>query len=117
MRPLRWLLLLVLLVAALVGCAGGAATPAEPVETSEVTMPPSYRFEPAAIRVPAGTTVTWDNRDNFSHSVQVTNADLPFLELEPGETGGITFTEAGEYTYVCTYHAQDMRGTVIVTQP
>ena len=79
-------------------------------------MPPSYRFDPVAIQVPVGTTVTWRNTDNFSHSVSVAGGDFPMLELPPGESGAITFDQPGEYAYVCTYHAQDMKGTVSVVE-
>jgi plastocyanin len=87
-----------------------------PVQTAEVTMPPSYRFEPVAIQVPAGTAVTFRNTDNFTHSVSVTSGgSFPYLNLPPGQSGQLTFSEPGEYDYVCTYHATDMKGKVTVT--
>jgi plastocyanin len=110
-----WLLLALTLVVMLSGCAAaGSALAAR--ETAQVTMPPSYRFEPVAIRVPAGTTVTWRNTDNFTHSVRVTDGDFPELSLKPGESGTLTFDQPGEYAYVCTYHAQEMKGTVSVAE-
>jgi plastocyanin len=63
----------VLLVAAcapIVGCAPAATTASTPVHTAKVDLPPSYQFVPAAIQVEPGTTVTWTNHDNFTHSVQ-----------------------------------------------
>lgn len=116
MRTLGFFLALVLLVS-LAGCTANASSGAEAVETSEVDMPPSYRFAPEVIRVPAGTTVTWRNSDNFTHSVSVAEGEFPFLNLEPGQSGTITFEEPGEYDYVCTYHSQDMKGRVIVYAP
>ena len=77
-------------------------------------MPPSYRFEPAIIQVPAGMTVTWRNSDNFTHSVSVVDGTFPILNLPPGQSGTITFDQPGAYNYICTYHAQDMKGRVIV---
>jgi plastocyanin len=78
-------------------------------------MPPSYRFDPPAIQVPAGTAVTFRNTDNFTHSVSVTSGGtFPYLNLPPGASGQLTFAEPGEYAYVCTYHTQDMRGKVVV---
>jgi plastocyanin len=35
--------------------------------------------------------------------------------LAPGEQVERTFATAGTFPYVCAYHAQDMRGTVIVS--
>jgi len=98
----------------LAGCAAQPSAAAAPVETAEVTMPPSYRFDPPAIQVPAGTTVTWRNADNFTHSVNISGGAFPFLNLPPGQSGAITFDKPGAYDYICTYHAQDMQGTVIV---
>jgi plastocyanin len=34
--------------------------------------------------------------------------------MKPGETAQITFAAPGEYPYVCTLHAQNMRGTISV---
>jgi plastocyanin len=79
-----------------------------------VTMPPSYRFDPPRIQVPAGTTVTWRNSDNFTHSVSVSDGSFPLLNLSPGQSGTIAFDQPGTYNYLCTYHAQDMQGTIIV---
>jgi plastocyanin len=113
---MRTFLLVPALVVAIVLLAGCAAqtNAAAPVETAEVSMPPSYQFEPAAIQVPAGTTVTWRNSDHFTHSVNVTGGGFEFLNLPPGQSGTLTFEQPGTYAYVCTYHAQDMQGTVIV---
>jgi plastocyanin len=94
------------------GCAARAA--AQPVQTNRVTMPPSYRFDPPAIQVAPGSSVTWQNDDNFTHSVSVTGGGFPYLDLPPGKSGAITFSQPGEYDYVCTYHTQNMKGRVIV---
>ena len=97
------------------GGSGPAGSAAEPVATTAVDLPPSYRFEPEAITVPAGSAVTWTNSDNFTHSVQLTGgeADEPRL-MQPGATASITFDEPGTYPYQCHLHPTDMRGTVTV---
>jgi plastocyanin len=98
------------------GCASSsrAASSAPPAQTARVDMPPSYRFEPASIAVKAGTAVTWTNSDNFTHSVQV-DGTTDVRVVKPGESTQITFDKAGTYTYVCTFHPQNMRGTVVVS--
>src|SRR4051794_16176441 len=53
-----------------VGCGGSSTSPAAAVKTTTVNLPPSYKFDPAAIEVAKGATVTWTNNDNFTHSVQ-----------------------------------------------
>ena len=111
--------LTVLALAAATSLLGACASPARgaqaPVQSAEVTMPPSYRFEPASVQVPAGTTVTFRNTDNFTHSVSVSGGAFPYLDLAPGRSGQITFSQPGTYEYVCTYHATNMKGRVVVT--
>jgi plastocyanin len=114
MRTLLLVTAVAVAIVLLAGCAVQTSAAAAPVETAEVTMPPSYRFDPPAIQVPAGTTVTWRNSDNFTHSVSVVDGKFPLLNLSPGQSGAITFDQPGAYAYICTYHAQDMKGTVMV---
>lgn len=99
----------------LAGC--GATSGPAPVDTTQVNLPPSYRFDPLVIRVPAGARVSWSNNDNFTHAVNVVSGGFPALNLRPGQSGAITFGTPGEYEYICTYHAQNMRGKVIVVGP
>lgn len=101
--------------ALLSACAAASQGAATPARTEAVTMVKSYRFAPAVIAVSAGTTVTWRNEDNFTHSVRLLGrADADRL-VRPGERTTITFTEPGEYPYECSLHPRDMRGRVIVT--
>ena len=99
------------------GTAGSGATAGEPVATSVVDLPPSYRFAPPAISVAVGTTVTWTNHDNFTHSVQFLDGGLPTepLQMQPGASATFTFAAPGTYSYQCHLHPQNMRGTVTVT--
>jgi plastocyanin len=107
---------LILFSAALValGLVAGCGPPAgaPPVHTDQVNLPPSYQFVPAVIQVVAGTSVTWTNNDHFTHSVKM--QDGSDHVIRPGENVSISFDKAGEYPYVCTFHAQDMKGKVIV---
>ena len=101
----------VLLLAA---CSPGTAS--EPVATDQVDLPPSYRFEPAAITVPDGTTVTWTNNDNFTHNVRLIDDGGEVLDLPQGESVSFTFTGPGEHRYDCSFHPTDMTGVVVVTE-
>ena len=101
-------------VMALTGCAADAGS-GTPVPTDHVDMPRSYRFAPTAITVPAGTTVTWTNSDQFTHSVRLPEAEAPDMAVKPGETTEHTFQTPGTYPYTCTFHPNDMTGTVVVT--
>jgi plastocyanin len=114
-RRLRWivgpLFAAGLLLAA---CAPQAA--AEPVATNQVDLPPSYKFEPAAITVPDGTTVTWTNHDNFTHNVRLLDDGGQVLDLPQGESASFTFTGPGEHRYDCSFHPNDMSGVVVVSE-
>jgi plastocyanin len=118
MTARRPALLGVILAATLVlaGCAATGST-GSPVPTSTVDLPPSYRFAPPAISVPAGTTVTWTNNDHFTHSVQFLDGGLPGdpLVMDPGATTSFTFAKPGVYGYQCHLHPQNMQGSVTVT--
>jgi plastocyanin len=105
---------LLLLTAMLAACA--SASSATPVATSQVDLPPSYRFEPEVISVPDGTTVTWTNHDNFSHSVRLIDDGGEVLTMAPGETASFTFSGTGEHRYDCSFHPHDMSGVVIVSE-
>lgn len=98
-------------------CAGcSESAPAGPVATSHVDLPPSYRFEPQAIEVPAGEAVTWTNSDNFTHSVRLPDDGNVVLNMAPGESASFTFDEPGLHAYDCSFHATEMKGTVLVTE-
>ena len=108
-RPVP-LLLSAAAVLVVAGCGGEEES--TPVATTDVTMAKSYRFEPKAIQIDAGETVTWTNDDNFTHTVQVDGRQDH--EVGRGESVSIAFDEPGMYHYVCTLHERDMDGTVIV---
>jgi plastocyanin len=64
--------------------------------------------------VRAGTTVTWKNSDNFTHNVHLIDGDRMVGTMKPGESVSFAFAAAGTYRYECTFHPQNMRGTVTV---
>ena len=98
--------------AVVLGAGCGSSADAAPVATTQVTMAKSYRFDPKTIEVEAGSTVTWTNDDNFTHTVHVDGREDH--KVEPGERVSIAFPRAGTYHYVCTLHSRDMEGEVIV---
>jgi len=109
----------------LVGCsstssAGGDApftVSGTAVRTERVDMPKSYKFSPAVIEVKVGNTVTWTNHDDFPHNVTLlTGPDKTSKDVGIGDSVGMAFAEAGTVYYHCSFHPQQMRGKVIVTQ-
>ena len=99
----------------LLGACSAGAPDASPVATTQVDLPRSYRFEPEVISVADGTTVTWTNSDEFTHNVRLLDDGGGILTLRPGESVSFTFEGVGEHRYDCSFHPQDMQGTVIVT--
>jgi hypothetical protein len=61
-------------------------------------------------------TVTWTNRDNFTHNVRLLDDGGEILELPPGTSVTHTFTGVGEHRYDCSFHPNDMSGVVVVTE-
>jgi plastocyanin len=71
-------------------------------------------FTPSQISVSVGSSVTWTNNDNVSHTVVEDHGDGPNSgEIAPGATYSYTFTKKGSYQYHCSIHPQ-MRGTIVV---
>ncbi|WP_372884599.1 plastocyanin/azurin family copper-binding protein [Shimia sp.] len=90
-------------------------------EAEGVTVVTMYKnnFCPAAITVPAGTTVRWVNVDKrTSHSVLVKESGTPESDRAfPEESIEFTFLEPGAKDYLCGPHwdSHDMIGMVTVT--
>jgi plastocyanin len=78
-----------------------------------------YSFCPAAVSVPAGTTVRWVNVDKrTSHSVLSPAAGMPESDRAfPEESVEFTFLAPGDLEYLCGPHweTQKMIGMVTVT--
>lgn len=112
-KALRFVAGLTLFLA--LGCASAAGSAASgAVATDHVDLPRSYLFSPAAITVKAGTTVTWTNDDQFTHSVRLVSTGEVLGILKPGESLTHTFTGPGVYQYDCSFHPQNMKGSVTV---
>lgn len=99
---------LALVVAALVASA-------EPIPAVDIQL---FQFQPGAVEVRAGTTVTWTNRDDITHTV--TSGDPEhrtgrFDQRLPGRGASTTvrFSEPGVYPYFCDRHPS-MRGEIRV---
>ena len=87
------------------------------VPTEQVDMPKSYKFSPAVIEVKVGSTVTWTNNDDFPHNVTLlTGPDETSKNVGIGDSASLPFPEAGTVYYNCSFHPQQMRGMVIVTE-
>lgn len=71
----------------------------------------NYAYDEKTVTVKAGTTVVWENYDSAPHTV--TGDGLDSGKMSKGDVYSYTFTEAGTYEYICTYHPS-MKGKVVV---
>lgn len=78
-----------------------------------------FRFQPATLEVPAGTTVTWRNDDQIVHTVTAGVPGAPADDFDEeladkGSTASVKFDEPGSYKYFCARHPEAMRAEVTV---
>jgi plastocyanin len=100
------------------GGGGGGCTP-----TATKICMAGLSFSPSALTVAAGTSVTWENGSNTTHTV--TSATGSTLAYDSGNIGvGSVFSQKfntpGTYHYYCKFHGLDgnppsgMAGTITV---
>jgi amicyanin len=99
------------------GPGTGAGQRAQPVAVAAQTGPrieiTKHKFSLPTLTVPAGTTVTWLNRDDDVHTVVSRTQAFTSRGMDTAETFSFTFTKPGVYDYFCTLHPL-MTGKVIV---
>jgi len=91
---------------------GGARAGAQGSATNQVKVD-NFSFAPAALTVPAGTTVTWENRDDIPHTVVSDDKVFKSKVLDTDEKFSYTFSKPGTYAYFCSIHPK-MTGKVVV---
>jgi len=73
-------------------------------------------FAPATITVHVGDTVTWTNRDPFSHTSTSDTGAWDSHVVTAGGSFSFTFASAGTFAYHCAIHTF-MHGTIVVQAP
>lgn len=108
---------------------GEAALTAPVVDENEISIY-LYSFHEPVLEIAAGTTVTWVNNDEATHTVvaavmdengRYVRAAEPLFEsdvlastnIAPGAAFSFTFDQPGEYLYRCSTH-ENMTGRIIV---
>ena len=94
----------------------GRAAFAAPVQQSTVEVKiQDFKFEPPALTVAAGTSVTWTNLDSAPHTASSsTEGKFETGNLNQNELKAVVLNEVGTFEYICAYHPR-MLGTVTVT--
>lgn len=94
-------------------CMAAPATTAAPAATVAIA---NFTFDPAVVTVPAGTTVTWTNRDDIPHTVTAADGAFQSEPLDTDDAYARRFDQPGSFDYFCSLHPH-MTGKVIVTAP
>lgn len=100
--------------------SGPTPTPSGGLGTTvDVSMESGDNFNPTTVYINTGTTVRWTNNDGEEHSSSSTNAtgDNAWQSppLNEDESWSKTFLNPGTFTYLCTFHDDEMFGTVVVS--
>jgi plastocyanin len=103
------------MIAMLLLFAGSSSVKAndQPSDANVAVKIDNFVFEPQAITVPVGTTVTWTNSDDIPHTAVSTDGVFKSKVMDPDEEFSYTFTKAGTYSYYCSVHPK-MTGQVVV---
>ncbi len=74
----------------------------------------NFNFAPGTLTVPAGSKVTWANRDDAPHRIESVDKSFPASPaLDTGDRYSYTFGKPGTYAYFCSLHPK-MTGKITV---
>jgi plastocyanin len=112
-------------------CGSGYSTPSSPSNSPTpaptsaptgsmtVTIPggastqTTSAFGANPLTIATGTTISWLNDDNTTHTTNADGNQWSSGNVAPGARFNFTFTSAGRYTYHCQIHP-NMVGTIVV---
>jgi plastocyanin len=78
----------------------------------EVTID-NFSFGPMELTIPAGTQVTWTNKDDVPHTVVSVDKKFKSKALDTDDRFSFTFQNPGTYEYFCSVHPK-MTAKIIV---
>jgi plastocyanin len=90
----------------------GSGSSSAPTAANNVVID-NFSFAPAVLTIPAGTTVTWTNRDDIPHTVTESAQHFKSTALDTDDSFSHTFDEPGTYEYFCSLHPK-MTGRIVV---
>ena len=86
---------------------------AEPPPETNTVVIDNFSFIPPRLTVPAGTKVTWINRDDVPHTVVSVDKQFKSPPLDTDEKFSRVFSTPGTNDYFCSIHSH-MTGKIIV---
>jgi plastocyanin len=98
---------------ALLAAGGLLALPIVAFAATSAVNIQNSAFAPSSTTIKVGDTVTWTNRDAFSHTSTSDTGAWDTGVITAGASGSFVFTSAGTFAYHCSIHAF-MKGTVVV---
>ncbi|MBT9160038.1 MAG: Amicyanin [Dehalococcoidia bacterium] len=89
------------------------ATPEEVISTETTVTIEGFAFNPREVKIKAGGTVIWQQKDSAPHTVTSDDGKFDSGSLNQGENWSFTFEKPGIYEYHCRPHPW-MKAKVIV---
>jgi plastocyanin len=80
--------------------------------TNAVTID-NFSFGPMELTIPAGTEVTWINRDDIPHVIMSVDHKFRSRALDTDDKYSFKFQDPGTYEYFCAVHPK-MTGKIVV---
>lgn len=72
-----------------------------------------FAFSPATLKIKAGDTVRWVNKDGAAHTADDAGRTWKTGTIKPNKSAEVTFGAAGKFNYVCKFHPK-MKGKITV---
>jgi plastocyanin len=89
---------------------------AETVTMGSSSEPNAFKFFPAEITVPVGTTVVWRNLSDIPHDATARNNSFASPQLTKGQDFSFTFNAPGEIPYYCSVSGHEDAGMIGVVK-
>lgn len=84
-------------------------------ETRREVAIENLSFTPQVLRVKRGETITWVNRDDFTHTVTADDESFDTGSIAPGQSASLVLRKTGTFSYSCSPHPF-MKGSVVVEE-
>lgn len=97
---------------ALAGCGGGDSAEKQPAPKTATVDIREFKYAPETIRVAAGGTVTFVNRDRASHT-STAKGGFDTGRIEKDASKPVRVGDTGRVEYICAFHPY-MKGVVEV---
>lgn len=105
-------IMLVILTITITGCSPAkSGQPSDQAPEKNSVLIENNQFQPAEITIQKGETINWINKDAMDHTA--TGKSFDSGRLNKGQSYKQTFSDAGKFDYICTYHPF-MKGKIIV---